>query len=199
LAEYEVRRTEGGEWLNYTRNFASGNYNVYLRVACRAAQTVSLDRVTSDPSATGQTTAPLGTFQVPSTTMLGLYRYVPLTDASGKAAVLSLPGTNTVRLTLGGPATNVTQYTMYLNYLLFVRAAQTGDVLQSAPAVSGPYADDASANHNESTRTFTVPASGSMRFYRIRRTGDFFADTIRITGVNVVGANVVITYVLNPI
>src|SRR5262245_16946534 len=199
LEEYEVRRTEGGEWLNYTRNFASGNYDAYLRIACRAAQTVNLDRVTSDPSTSGQTTAPLGIFQIPSTTMLGLYRYVRITDASGKAAAVNLSGTNTLRLTVGGPVTNVTQYTMYLNYLLFVPVPQAGDVLQSAPAVSGPYADDASANHNESTRTFTVPASGSMRFYRIRRTGDFFADTIRITGVNVVGANVVITYMLNPI
>jgi hypothetical protein len=199
LEEYEVRRTEGGEWLNYTRNFASGNYNVYLRVACRAAQTVNLDRVTSDPSTTGQTTSPLGIFRVPSTSMLGLYRYVPLTDASGNAIAVPLAGTNTLRLTIGGAATNVTQYTMYLNYLALVPVAQAALFLQSAAAASGSYADDAAANHNDSNRTFTVPISGNARYYRIRRTGEFFATTVRITGVTIVGANAIITYAFDPI
>src|SRR6185369_15004158 len=74
LFEYQVRRTEGGEWMNYTRVFSNSSYNVYLRVACRAAQPVALDRVTSDPSQTNQVTAALGLFNVPNTAMLINYR-----------------------------------------------------------------------------------------------------------------------------
>ncbi|PYI81997.1 MAG: hypothetical protein DME26_18850, partial [Verrucomicrobia bacterium] len=192
LVEYEVRRTEGGEWMNYTRNFVSGNYNVYLRVACRAVQTVNLDRVTSDPSTIGQTTAPLGVFQVPSTMMLGLYRYVPLTDAAGKPAVLTLSGTNTLRLTVGGPATNVTQYTMYLNYLMFAPATVTRVVLQSASAVSGPYTDDGSAVFNEAAGTFTIPLSGNIRFYRLRHTTQPFPAPDRLVVLRIEGNNIIL-------
>src|SRR6185369_9878785 len=106
LPEYEVRRTEGGEWMNYTRVFSNASYNVYLRAACRAAQPVSLDRVT----------AALGLFNVPNTAMLINYRYVPLTHANGILTTVNLSGTNTLRLTLGGAQTNTTQYTMALNY-----------------------------------------------------------------------------------
>ena len=41
-------------------------------------------KATSDPTQTNQTMSPLGVFQVPSTAMLINYRYVPLTDNSGK-------------------------------------------------------------------------------------------------------------------
>jgi len=120
-----VRRTEGGEWLNYTRVFTNGNYSAYLRAACRAPQAVNLDQVTSDPSQTNQITVPLGDFNVPSTSLLVNYRYVPLTDSNGNLAVLSLSGTNTLRLTMGGPQTNVTQQTMTLNYMVFLPAHLT--------------------------------------------------------------------------
>ncbi len=134
LQEYEVGGTEGGEWLNYTRSFSNGNYRVYLREASRAPQAVSLDKVISDPAQTNQTTTALGVFNVPSTAMISNYRYVSLTDTNGSPAVLNLSGTNTLRLTLGGPQTNVTQQTMALNYLLFVPVPATAP----APTLSQP-------------------------------------------------------------
>lgn len=189
LAEYEVRRTEGDEWLNYTRQFASDNYNVFLRVGCRAAQTVSLDRVTSDPSTTGQTTAPLGVFSVPSTAMTQRYRYVPLIDASGKLAVLNLSGTNTLRLTMGGPATNVTQYTMFLNYLAFVPASAApapGVQLESSVVVTGPFSAESAATIDAAAKTVTVPRTGESRFYRLRADVPYHFKSISITAGNVV-------------
>ena len=134
LQEYEVGGTEGGEWLNYTRSFSNGNYRVYLREASRAPQAVSLDKVISDPAQTNQTTTALGVFNVPSTAMISNYRYVSLTDTNGSPAVLNLSGTNTLRLTLGGAQTNVTQQTMALNYLLFVPVPATA----TAPTLSQP-------------------------------------------------------------
>jgi hypothetical protein len=135
LPEYEVRRTEGSEWMNYTRTFSNGNYNAYLRAACRAPQAVSLDQVTSDRSQPNQTTALLGVFNVPSTSLLVRYRYVPLTDTNGNLAILNLSGTNTLRLTLGGPQTNVTQQTMVLNYMAFVPAQATASRPSLTPGV----------------------------------------------------------------
>jgi hypothetical protein len=191
MGEYQVRRTQATEWMNYTRSFTPTNYNVYLRVACRAPQPVTLDLVGGDPTTTSQTTTPLGTFFVPSTTMTILYRYVPLM-AAGNRAVINLSGTNTLRLTMGGSVTNATQYMMSLNYLVFVptSAAVTSPVvLESAAAVNGPYSPAAGAAVNLSAKTITVPASGNAAFYRIR------SDSVTtITSISKSGGNAVITY-----
>jgi hypothetical protein len=191
LFEYQVRRTEGGEWLNYTRNFSNASYNVYLRVACRAAQSVSLDRITSDPTQINQTTTPLGVFNVPNTGMLLNYRYVPLTDASGFPATVNLSGTNTLRLTLGGLQTNVTQYTMALNYMVFVPVTVPGIALLSSADAAGPFSTDTSATIDTSSRTITVPLGGTARFYRLRTTA---APALTITNVRVAGSSVVMNY-----
>jgi hypothetical protein len=123
LPEYQVRRTEAGDWLNYTRTFAPGNYHVYLRVASRARQDIHLDRVTSDPTFLNQETEPLGLFSVPNLGMNIIYRHVPLTDQNGNRLALNLTGTQTLRLTMGGePGEFATRWTKALNYLLFLPA-----------------------------------------------------------------------------
>ncbi len=191
LPEYEVRRTEGGEWMNYTRVFSNGNYNAYLRAACRAPQVVSLDKVTSDPTQTNQSTASLGVFNVPRTAILLNYRYVPLTDANGILAAVNLSGTNTLRLTLGGPQTNVTQYTMALNYLVFVPVAVPEIALLSSADVAGSFNAENTATIDTSSRTITVPLTGSTRFYRLRTVA---GPRLAISNVRRVGANVVMNY-----
>lgn len=192
LPEYQVARTEGGEWLNYTRTFAVGTFYAYLRVACRASQTVNLDQVTSDRTQPNQTTTPLGTFQVPSTGLLANYRYVPLTDAAGKQATVNLSGVQTLRLTLGGPAQNATQYTMALNYLLFVPTgpAPATVQLESSLNVAGPYAVDAAAVLNENNGTIAVPLNNGWRFFRLRANG----ASPKIAKVQIVNGSLVIQY-----
>jgi hypothetical protein len=121
LPEYQVRRTEAGDWLNYTRTFSPGQYHVYLRVASKARQDILLDRVTGDPASLDQTTAPLGVFQVPNLGMNSIYRHVPLTDANGNRLALDLSATQTLRLTMGGEVGEfATRWTKALNYLLFL-------------------------------------------------------------------------------
>ena len=191
LFEYQVRRTEGGEWMNYTRVFSNASYNVHLRVACRAAQSVLLDRVTSDPSQTNQSTASLGVFNVPSTGTLLNYRYVPLTDANGILAAVNLSGTNTLRLTLGGPQTDVTKHTMALNYLVFVPVTVPEIALLSSADVAGSFTPDNSAAIDVSSRTITVPLNGNARFYRLSTVA---TPALAIRNVRVVGASVVMNY-----
>ena len=89
LPEYQVTDTEGGEWLNYTRDFPAGEYNVYLRAAGRATQAIHLDEVTSDPSKLDQATQRLGTFTLPNMGMKYNYRFVALKDSEGAMARLT--------------------------------------------------------------------------------------------------------------
>jgi hypothetical protein len=121
MKEYEVARTEAGEWLNYTRVFADTNYYVYLRCGSAGVQDVFLSMVHGDPTTTNQTTAPLGTFSVKNHLMRSNYRYEPLAapGSSGVPIVLHLAGTNTFRLTMGGTPVKDNRL-LFLNYLLFV-------------------------------------------------------------------------------
>ncbi len=120
MLEYVVARTEPAEWLNYTRAFAEENYHVYLRVGSFGATEVQLDLVTSDPSLEEQTTTPLGVFSVPNNIKHNNHTYVPLMSG-GTPAVISLAGTNTVRLTMLGTAGQDNRK-LNINYLLFVPA-----------------------------------------------------------------------------
>jgi hypothetical protein len=153
---------------------------------------VNLDRVTSDPTQTNQSTAPLGVFNIPATGILVKFRYVPLVDTtSGSPVVVNLSGTNTVRLTIGGSATNVTQYTLALNYLAFVSATVPQVILLSAADVGGTFAADSSATINSTAGTVTVPRTGDRRFYRLQFS---VPPASNITGIQIAGTNVVINY-----
>ncbi|MBL9175937.1 MAG: hypothetical protein JNL10_20505 [Verrucomicrobiales bacterium] len=120
--EYQVRATSPGDWMNYTREFAAGDYNVYLRCGSFGSTEVNLDQVTSDPKVQNQTTKRLGTFAVSNHIMRLNYAYEPLM-ADGKPAVLSLSGETTLRLTLAGAA-GKDERTVSLDYLLLVPAAK---------------------------------------------------------------------------
>jgi len=187
VKEYQVRRFDPTEWLNYTRVFADADYNVYLRVGTLDSSSASLDLVTSDPTMASQTTSPLGTFTVPNTFMRSNYRYVPLMDG-GNLATVNLSGTKTVRLTSTGIPTKDNRL-MNPNYLLFVGASVPVVTLLSSGSVAGPYAAAAGASVNTSTKTITVPLSGDAQFYRVQS-----GTAVTITGISQSGGNIVITY-----
>lgn len=123
LPDYQVHHTEGGEWLNYTRNFALGRYQVYLRLSSYSPQEVLFDEVTGDRTVPAQTTAPVGKFLVANTGHISTYRYFPLVDESGNPVVLDWSGEKTFRLTMGGPQQDYTRFALQLNYLMFVPVA----------------------------------------------------------------------------
>jgi len=120
--DYEVGDIAAGDWMNYTREFAAGTYEVYLREAVvnlERADSV-LEEVTSDPAQAGQTVRLLGTFAGVQTGFIA--RNIPLTDGTGQNRVaLRLSGRTTLRLrhlTADTGAGN-----RYLNYLAFVPVA----------------------------------------------------------------------------
>lgn len=122
-AEVNVGYFDGGtgaglpNWMNYTRAFPAGNYNVYLRVADGGGNlTASLDILTNGWGTTTQTTTNLGTFSMANSGGWDSFAWVPLRDSGGNLAHVQLSGTNTLRLTAGnGGGGNV-------NFLLFTPA-----------------------------------------------------------------------------
>ncbi len=179
LHEYVVERTEGGEWLNYTRIFTSSSYyNVYLRYNSGLEQPLALGVLPS--------TNDLGTFTIKSSCALGNFRYAPLLDGDGKLAVVNLSGTNTLRLTMASPNNiNITKQRTALNYMAFVPAL----LVESAAVVTGPYLIETNASVEPGTQRITIPASSSTRFYRLR-----WDHAVRITTIKLVGGNVELTY-----
>ena len=195
LVDYLVIRTHAGDWLNYTRSFtsSSSNYAAFLRVGSFASTTITLSQVTSDPSQTNQSVSELGTFSVPDQIRKSNFTYVPLLDTNGVSPMLSLSGTNTLRLTMGGTAGDGSyDRVVVLNYLMLV-PVQTTQVtqvtVQSSPTVTGPYADDATATVNVATRTITIPTAGPSRFYRLAA-----VVPVQISSISVSAGTVTLKY-----
>jgi hypothetical protein len=89
-------------WMNYTKTYPTGSFNVYLRVADGGGTLIpSLDVVTNGWGTSAQTTTNLGTFTVANSGGWDSFSWVPLRDASGNLAKVTLRGTNTIRLTAG--------------------------------------------------------------------------------------------------
>ncbi len=181
LQEYIVERLQGSEWLNYTRIFNGGAYNVYLRAAAGLAQPVRLDQVTLD-----SVTNFLGTFDVPSTFYNHNYTYVPLLATNGSLAVVNLSGTNTVRLTLDSLPNNATQNGISLNYLVLVPSVPQ---VYSSATLAGPFLPETEVLVDTAQQKLTIPRSGATRFYRIA-----WSRSVRISSPVITGANVVLGY-----
>ncbi len=182
LVECGVERTEGQEWLNYTRIFDKNNYyNVYLRHGSAALQTLSLDQIGPEPS-----TNNLGTFSCVNAFTRSNFRYVPLLDNSGKKAMINLSSTNVLRLTISSPHTGAVKQGLWLNYLALVPAEP--QVYSSAEA-NGVYTPETKMLVDTGTRRLTIPQSGTARYYRIG-----WKSAVKITGISLSGNNVVLSY-----
>lgn len=134
--DYDVGDLAAGEWMNYTREFTTGTYEVYLREAVvnfPRGDSV-LEQVTSDPTQPGQTVKTIGSFL--ATTSGYTSRNVPLTDGAGVNKLkLRLSGKTTLRLrtvTADDDTGN-----RLLNYLIFVPVADAG-VLRATIASLSP-------------------------------------------------------------
>jgi hypothetical protein len=135
MYDYDIADVNQGEWLNYTRTFPAGSYEVYLResvVNIAVAESV-LELVTSSPAEENQTTSVLGSF-------LGAksgykYRTVPLTDGTGlNKVVVRLSGETTLRLRQN--TTDPEQTGLRENYLMFVPVEDSGTQRASIVSIS---------------------------------------------------------------
>lgn len=121
--DYDLGFWNPGFWENYTRTFPAGNYNVIARMAGGAGpfSGMTLKLVTAGQGTTNQTTQLLGSFGDASAAGWNVWHWVPMRDASGNLATISLSGVQTVRATSAGGAN--------LNYLMFVPAVSLSPTL----------------------------------------------------------------------
>jgi len=179
--DYVVGFTATGEWLNYTRTYPSGKFNVYLRAARGASGTspMGLQQVTSGWGTSSQTTASLGSFNIPDTGGWQSYRWVPLKDGSGNLVTVSLGGTNTLRLTDGGANLNF----LALAPALVLNATTSGGsihlsfgtqsgfnytVRYTDNLAGGVWNDLSTVTGDGTTRTVSDAMTGPGRFYRLQ-------------------------------
>jgi hypothetical protein len=196
LPEYQVTDNEGGEWLNYTRNFPAGEYNIYLRAAGRATQEIHLDEVIGDPSIPAQNTQRLGTFMLPNMGMKFNYRFVPLKDAEGAMTRLTLDGVKTLRLTIGEGREDRVNDTTVLNYILLAPAIEeqipvaTISVL-AASTVDGEFETATDVVVEEGR--IIIPVTEAMQFFKIN-VPTSFVPSFALQGVSVQDGALVIQF-----
>lgn len=90
------------DWMNYTRSYPTGTFNIYGRLAGGAGATiVNLDDVTT-PGVTNN----VGVFTF-SGSDWGAYNYVPLVDTNGNLLQVTLGGVKTLRVTLESGGDNM--------------------------------------------------------------------------------------------
>ncbi len=150
VADYMANEFYNTEWLNYTRTFPAGTYQVYARVAKGGTVplVLRLDEVTSGSTSPNQTTAPLGTFSRVPTGSTSAFDFVPLVDALGREIAMPLSGARTLRLTMvsGTAAMNV-------NYLLFVPISE----------VQRPFVSSVSPAAGAGSVVFNAPIQATIR------------------------------------
>lgn len=156
-------------WMNYTRTFPTGDYNVYLRFADGGGTlTASLDQVTSGWGTTSQTITNLGTFNMVNSGGWDNFMWVPLRDSSGNLARVQLSGTNTIRLTAGnGGGGNV-------NFLMLTPANT------NLPAINNVYPNGTNMFQSSPTLSFGASSPSGVAI-------NASAVKVRLTVTNLLG------------
>lgn len=137
---------DAGEWVNHTRDFPAGTYNIYGRLANGngGVATIPLSKVVSGQGTTTQTTEELGAFRFPANGW-GSYDYVPLTDEFGNRIAMALSGTTTLRVTAGSGGN--------LNFFMVVSADT------ELPTITDVYPDGRVLLQGTNALTFTVSSA----------------------------------------
>ncbi len=99
VQDYRIDPFNGGEWLNYTRDFTNGTYWVIGRLATGEGLSGSLTLSKVNPDTT---TTDLGTFTISSGRGWSSFDNIYLKDTNGNIANITLNGKTTLRITSGG-------------------------------------------------------------------------------------------------
>lgn len=169
-SDYRVSNLSPGAWLNYTRTFPSGDYQIYARLASN--NDIKTARLSKMPSGGGQIA--IGSISAPAIGRGKAFDFFPFTDASGNKVAVRLAGKETLRFNFDGGGAD-------LNYFLFVPSTSTtlsisrqgttatiswspaGGTLESATDLAGQWSPVANASN-----PMNLEASGNARFFRVR-------------------------------
>ncbi len=99
VQDYRIDPFNGGDWLNYTRDWPAGSYWVVGRLSTDILKNGTLTLSVVNPDTT---TTDLGTFSIASGLGWSTFENVFLKDTNGNNAVVTLNGKTTLRVTSGG-------------------------------------------------------------------------------------------------
>ena len=146
IPDYLIGYFNPGNWVNYTRTYPAGTYNVYGRLANGNGGTAncSLALVTSGQGTTNQTLTQLGTFQFTSRGW-NTFNFVPLTDPYGNILAVTLNGQTTLRVTSGPLGGGINA-----NFFMLVPGTNT------PPAITSVYPDGQQPFESTNALTFGI-------------------------------------------
>jgi hypothetical protein len=142
--DYEINPFDGGEWVNYTRDFTNGTYWIIARLATDINFSGALTMSTVNPDTT---LTQLGTFTITNGMGWTTFENVFLLDTNGNKANISLNGVTTLRITSGG--------NLLPNFFALVVATV------DQPILSGLYPDGTHPLEYTNTLSFTVATDGA--------------------------------------
>ena len=151
IPDYLVGYFNTSNWVNYTRTFPSGTYNIYGRLANGNGGLANcyLAEVTSGQGTTSQAATQLGNFQF-SARGWNSFDFIPLSDAWGNQLVVQLSGQTTLRVTSGPLGGGVN-----MNFFMLAPGTNT------PPAIANIYPDGSVPFQNSNSLTFTVSSAVS--------------------------------------
>ncbi len=118
IVDYDISHLGATGWINYTRTFPTGNFNVYARLSAgNGAFNLQFAQVTNGAGTSVQSSNVLGNF-IGTGASFTTWQYVPLVDANTNKVVLSLAGVETLQI-MGDTNENA-------NFFVLVPAAATG-------------------------------------------------------------------------
>jgi hypothetical protein len=128
IVDYDISHLGKGGWINYTRTFPSGNFNLYARLSAgNGAFSMLCAQVTNGAGTSLQSSNILGNF-VGTGASFTTWQYVPLVNTNtGLPVVLSLNGVETLQMT-GDTNENA-------NFFVLVPAS-TGSVINTNPVTA---------------------------------------------------------------
>ena len=142
--DYCINPFNGGEWVNYTRDWSNGTYYVVGRLATDVGLSGSLTLSVINPDTT---LTDLGTFTINGGLGWSTFENVYLQDTNGNNALVTLNGKQTLRVTSGG--------NLLPNFFMLV-AAQA-----DLPLLSNVYPTGTHPFEYTNAFSFTVTALGS--------------------------------------
>jgi hypothetical protein len=167
--DYCINPFNGGEWLNYTRDWSNGTYWVIGRLSTDIGFNGSLTLSMVNPDTT---TTDLGTFTINGGLGYTTFEYVYLKDTNGNNANIILNGKETLRVTGSG-------YNTLPNFFMLV-AGQF-----DSPILSGMYPIGTHPFEPTNALSFTVTTLGAT----------FLANGIKL---NLDGVDVSASLVITP-
>jgi hypothetical protein len=192
--DYKIDYFGYGSWLNYTRHYPKGNFNVIGRFTEGGAATVaSLSKVVSGYGTANQLVSPLGTFQIPVSSWSS-FESVYLTDSNGSPVVVSFDGSQETLRFSGNPVA-LNDPTINAGYFMLVPASapvaaitltaviEDGNIHISFPTETGSHYQLLYKNHltdaswtpmgsaiagSNAIQSISDTPGASSRFYRVQ-------------------------------